>query len=144
MKSLAIWFTNKIQEQILQRATNKVLVCLNSIDDAEIYCDICVALQSYADKHGIRMTAKLSKKKFEDFLKKPDAAPYARTMQNNNWVDFDDKMTYYRNLLPEQSDETHLVLLMGTEAVKDRGGLADFYTLNPQKADRQIKIIIIN
>ena len=139
MKSLAIWFTNKIQEQILQRSTNKVLVCLNSIDDAEIYCDICVALQSYADKHGIRMTAKLSKKKFEDFLKKPDAAPYARTMQNNNWVDFDDKMTYYRNLLPEQSDETHLVLLMGTEAVKDRGGLADFFTLNPQKADRQIK-----
>lgn len=139
MKSLAEWFTRKIQDQIRKSASNKVIVCLNGIENAEIYCDICIEMQKYSDINNIRMVAKLAKKKYQEFLLKAVDAPYAQTLQNHGWVDFEDKMTYYRNCLPEQPEETYLVLLLGTEAVEDKGGLADFYTLNPQEADRQIK-----
>lgn len=139
MKSLARWFVAEICKQIEQSASNKVLICLNCIDNAEIYCDICSTLQSYADKNDIQMTAKLAKKKYEEFNDKSEDKPYAQMLQNHGWIDFEDKMTYYRNQFLDRSDKTYLVLLMGTEAVEDKGGLADFYVLNPQKADRQIK-----
>lgn len=71
MKSLARWFVAEIRKQIEQSASNKVLICLNCIDNAEIYCDICSTLQNYADKNDIQMTAKLAKKNTMNLITNP-------------------------------------------------------------------------
>ncbi len=138
MNSLARWFYNKIIEQ-LQSTDGQALICMNGIDDAGVYNDICQALKAYTDKNGISFTAKLSRQKYEIFLKDPDSKSYADTLRNRDWVDFEDKLTYYRNLATTSGRQKYLVLLMGTETVEDKGGLFDFYTLSPQIADKRLK-----
>lgn len=53
-------------------------------------------------------------------------------LEQRNWIDIEDRLTHYRNLLPQAGDELLLVLLVGVDHATDRGGLADFHVLTDE------------
>lgn len=53
-------------------------------------------------------------------------------LEQRNWIDNEDRLTHYRNLLPQAGDELLLVLLAGVDHATDRGGLADFHVLTDE------------
>ena len=50
-------------------------------------------------------------------------------LTQRDWIDTEDRLTYYRNLTSTADDKLLLVLLIGVDHATDRGGLADFDTL---------------
>ena len=50
-------------------------------------------------------------------------------MQQNAWIDMDDSLTQYRNIIPNINEKL-LIILMGTEVIEDKGGVHDTYFIN--------------
>lgn len=138
MKAYARYIVNRIiVPELMNSYSNKYIFCLNSIEDAEIYYDLCRALQRYCDEKGFMFIAKLSTNKYADFKNNSNQIQYAQKMKQAEWIDDGDKMTLYRNFIPEDGKQ-YVILLMGTERVEDKGGLSDFFTIDPQYIDAKI------
>lgn len=58
---------------------------------------------------------------------------WARQVMAEGWADVEDRMTHFRNEAPDQTT----TLLIGTETVADKGGLADFFCLSPREIGRR-------
>lgn len=54
----------------------------------------------------------------------------AARLQNKGWVDTEDRLTHYRNLIAPKGQDLLLVVLAGIDHATDRGGLADFNVIN--------------
>lgn len=138
MKAYARYIVNRIiVPELTNTYSNKYIFCLNSVENAEIYYDLCRALQRYCDEKDFIFIAKLATKKFSDFTHDSDEIQYAQKMRQAEWVDDGDQMTLYRNFMPEEA-KRYVILLMGTERVDDKGGLSDFFTIDPQYIDAKI------
>ncbi len=121
----------------LDQNSEKQVVRVDGFEDLRLYLLLCQKVFKYCKDCGRTMIAKIARKKFEQLRAKGNAEFEAQTLLNNNWVDVDDHMTSYRNIVPE--DEQKLViLLLGTDMVDDKGGLGDFYAITPQKIDSEI------
>ena len=139
MKSLASFLVNLIENEMQKTAdSSKNIICINGINNAEVYFDICAQLNRDVSDRNVDFLAKLSNRKYEDFLKSTSDRDAAQRMLNYQWVDTEDKMTSYRNQ-PSIPGKKSLILMMGTELVPDRGGLSDFFTLSPQQIEKKIK-----
>lgn len=55
-------------------------------------------------------------------------------LEKNDWLDYEDKLTWYRNrtLNDEQVDQL-LILLVGLDHTTDKGGLSDFFICDDEK-----------
>jgi DNA phosphorothioation-dependent restriction protein DptH len=51
------------------------------------------------------------------------------TIQHKNWIDFEDKLTSFRNYKCPENYSGLVVILIGVDKVLDKGGLADFQTI---------------
>lgn len=122
----------------------KAIVRIDGFEDVRIYEQVCNRVAESCKQQGVTLVAKLSYVKYQEFKKK-NQMEWQTALQvmeqiksseldvyeiDSSWVDHEDHMTVYRNLLP-QHDGKLLILLMGTEAVQDKGGLSDFYALYP-------------
>lgn len=136
MNSLALYLSKTIERECENSKSTNHIICINSIEDLKVYYEICKNISQYANKKGMDLIAKLSKKKYEHFFQK-DNNDYLKLMQENDWIDNEGRMTYYRNLASTKSNK-QIILLMGTEVVDDKGGLADFYTIDPQSITKKI------
>jgi hypothetical protein len=131
-----------LSDEILKQTPHeqgKAIIRIDGFEDLRIYEQLCTLLKAKCDSIGVKLIAKISCDKFKDFKEK-DYSGYQseiQSMQNNNWVDKDDHLTKYRNMLPE-ANERLLVLLMGTEVVQDKGGLDDFFALNHNRLENII------
>nr|WP_302595611.1 DUF87 domain-containing protein [uncultured Cellulosilyticum sp.] len=128
-----------IEDQINSYDIN--LIRLEGIESPIIYEGICKELKvHYADK--VDITAKLSVEKFNSFRQNTNEH-WQRSLdylEKNNLVDVDNAMTRWRNSVVENSgNKVTLVLLMGTEAVQDKGGLGDFYLISPDTIIEQLE-----
>lgn len=138
MKAYTGYIVNKIILPELRNSdSQKYIFCLHSIEDAEIYYTLCTFLQEYCDEKNLIFVAKLATRKYEDFKNNSDYTHFAQKMMYADWVDNGDQMTCYRNFMPPDGKK-YVILLMGTEMVDDKGGLADFFTINPQLIDAHI------
>ena len=125
---------NKYVEEILieidrqAKKSDVSLIRLEGIDTPVIYKQICEYLNQ-SNKYNL--SAKLSIEKYYKFKEsKLDSFKYAlEYLEDNNLIDLDGAMTRIRNSSVEflENDKKTIILLMGTELVLDKGGLADFY-----------------
>ena len=122
----------------------KAIVRIDGFEDVRIYEQVCSRVAESCKQQGVMFVAKLSYVKYQEFKKK-NQMEWQTALQvmeqikgsetdayeiDSSWVDREDHMTVYRNLLP-RDDGKLLILLMGTEMVQDKGGLSDFYALYP-------------
>lgn len=155
MKQLISLLTEQIVAQVVANNTN--IVRLESFDNPLIYKAVCNNLlnENKIDLHVF----KLSREKYNAFVNENNLdwnsallylhqgknADYSEELSDvymeNSYVDYNNAMTKWRNESASFSmGKTVLVLLMGTEAAQDTGGLADTsFAINPQKVIYELK-----
>lgn len=147
MKKLIDVLTTQITKQMQAGKTN--IIRIESFDNPIVYSSVCKSLEGKADV----LIAKLAKEKYEEFiaaenpewtaaicfLHKGNNASYSSVTdeeyQEKSYVDFNNAITKWRNESANiLTGETTLVLLMGTEAATDVGGLADTsFVISPKE-----------
>lgn len=133
-------YINELKTIVLNRINNndadKQLIRLDHFMRLEIYYDICSELKKRASDSNIKFIAKLSKDKFDYFSRVSGQNIILDKMLQEDFIDEDNRMTYWRNAI---SNTKGTVILMGTEAVQDRGGLADFYCIEPSSVEKSLE-----
>ena len=116
--------------------SNKTIIRIDGFEDVRIYDLFCRGMKKYCEQMGIRLIAKLSYPKFTELknVHHTDFVPAITSMQQNEWIDMDDSLTQYRNILPS-ANEKLLVILMGTEVIEDKGGIHDIYFINSTRME---------
>lgn len=147
MKKLIDVLTTQITKQMQTGKTN--IIRIESFDNPIVYSSVCNSLEGKVDV----LIAKLAKEKYEEFiaaenpewtaaicfLHKGNNASYSSVTdeeyQEQSYVDFNNAITKWRNESANiLTGETTLVLLMGTEAATDVGGLADTsFVISPKE-----------
>lgn len=141
MKNYIEAIVEEIELQINQGSIS--LIRIEGIESPLIYKEVCRNIKNEFG-HKLRLEAKLSKEKYEQFLaeNKPEWKKAIEFLEVNNFIDFDGAMTRWRNnsvdLNTEVNGDKVLVVLMGTEMVQDIGGLADFYFISPETIIRKL------
>lgn len=118
---------HEIEIQIKNGQTN--LIKLEGIEDPIIYKEICKYFKNSTNKFD----AKLSREKYNDFEleSKSEWKEALNYLNINGFVDKDGSMTKWRNsVVSSEDNKSKTILLMGTELVQDKGGLADFFSIN--------------
>lgn len=132
MKQLAEYIFRQIERNTNANASKHVFR-IEGFEDLNLYARICELTSEHFGSS--QFIAKLSRIKYEQLK---DASTYAANlMTQHGWVDFDDRMTYYRNLVPAPGEHM-IILLMGTDVVADKGGLSDFFAITPYSLDQTI------
>ena len=134
MLQMTEFIFSQITEKI-DPSSSKQVIRVDGLDDLRIYQHLCKKLDVYCHHHDMDLIAKLSRRKFEQF--KGRYAYEAEQLTLKHWVDFDDHMTSYRNLVPQPGRKL-LIVLMGTDMVTDKGGLSDFYAITPHTIDQKV------
>lgn len=122
---------HEIENEIRGNTTS--LVRVEGIESPIVYKKICEYFNDKFQGTGL-FKAKLSKEKYEQFQSdnRPEYKKALEELKKNEYVDLDGAMTKWRNEAANmKTDIRALILLMGTEAVQDTGGLADFYRIAP-------------
>ena len=147
MKKLIEVLSKQVLGQIRPGKTN--IVRIESFDNPVVYSSICKNVSRKVDC----FIAKLTAEKFNEFshankaewtqalmyLHQGTNAAYSETVDdyylNNSFVDFSNAITKWRNESANiDASLTALILLMGTEAATDVGGLSDTsYTISPKE-----------
>lgn len=118
----------------LKKIKGIAFIKLEGFESPYIYKEVC---KYFKNSPKVKLEAKMSKEKYEEFENeaKKDWETSISFLKENGYVNFDSTMTDTRNSIvniEETNKNYNLILLMGTEVVEDKGGLADFYTINPQ------------
>lgn len=101
---------------------------LSGFEDIQIYAEICRFVAT--EYNQLDVVAKLATEKYEYFKTNGSNPAALEYMKNQNWIAGEKSLTYYRNL-PQK--KAQLIILMGTEAVDDQGGLSDLYYIDPSR-----------
>lgn len=129
MKYIVDTIIEKIKEQD-PRPDEQLRIRISGFEDVIIYEAVAKQLHALFDGQ-LLVETRLSKEKWEEFKDDPLADQTALlSLEAHNWVADGNSLTYYRNL---PLDAAQLIVIMGTEAVDDQGGLNDFYYLDPEK-----------
>lgn len=108
---------------------------LCGFEDIRIYEAVAKSLfEKYGDE--LVVEARLSKEKWEEFKREPSTNQTALlSMENHGWISENNSLTYFRNL---PISKAQLIVIMGTEAVEDQGGLRDFYYIDPERLAEEL------
>lgn len=132
MSSYINQIENEIERQI-SKNNDLSIIRLEGFDSPLIYKEIC---SYFKNTSLLNLHAKLSKEKYEEFKNEDDPLYYKSLefLEKNDYIDLDGSMTRWRNNSTEVESQYKktLILLMGTEVVPDKGGLADFYKISPE------------
>ena len=125
-----------VEEQIKLLSGNKVLIRIDNFQDPNLYLSISSRLKDEYESRGYKYYGKMSNNKYNDFNENSNYKYVLNDLKNKDFVDIDNQMTRWRNIV---SNEKTLIVLMATEAVEDRGGLADFYVITPSSIENKAK-----
>ena len=151
MKQLVHVLTTQIESLIRNSARKTIIIRLECMDDPRLYWMVCDHLSKLPEISVF--IAKLSREKYFTFSKeeRPEwALSLQKLHQGDNpmfsdiiselyseksYVDFGNAITKWRNESASlEAEKTSLVLLMGTEAAPDTGGLADTsFVISPKE-----------
>ncbi|MBS6022526.1 MAG: ATP-binding protein [Paeniclostridium sordellii] len=116
------------------------LIRIEGIDTPIIYKEVCEYLNK-SNKYNL--IAKLSIEKYDKFedRKLPTWQYAIDYLKDNEYIDLDGSMTKIRNSSVDflSNNKKTIILLMGTELVLDKGGLADFYCISPETILKKLK-----
>ena len=129
MKYIVDAIVKRIKEQT-PNSSEQLRIRISGFEDVRIYEAVAKNLhESYDDRLSVE--TRLSKEKWIEFKADPRSDQTAMlSLEAHGWIAENNSLTYYRNLSLE---EAQLIVIMGTEAVDDQGGLSDFYFLDPEK-----------
>jgi DNA phosphorothioation-dependent restriction protein DptH len=127
------YFANTVRDHIKSliekqdRYTNgKLLFMVSSMPEDSIVA-IAKAINNYAlENIQVHLTLKIANS--ESYSWSPENQ---RLITENHWSDKRGNLTYYRNLSPNITGKT-VIILFGADEVTDSAGLADFYTITPE------------
>ena len=151
MKQLVRVLTTQIERLIKNSARKTIIIRLECMDDPRVYWAACDYLSKLPEISIF--IAKLSREKFNSFsnASRPEWSHALQKLHqgknisyseiitdyyaDNSYVDFGNAITKWRNESASlESEKTALVLLMGTEAAPDTGGLADTsFVISPKE-----------
>lgn len=123
------------------KADSVTIIRLEGFENPIIYKEICKYLKSHSK---INLNAKLAKEKYDEYKAANNNSwiQSIKFLEENDYIDFEGAMTKWRNNSTEiekVDSVKNLVLLMATEAVPDKGGLADFYKITPESVLEKVK-----
>lgn len=151
MKQLVQVLTSQIERLIKNSARKTIIIRLECMDDPRVYWAVCNYL-SQLPELGI-FIAKLSREKYLTFLNE-SRSEWSHSLQKlhqgknlsysdfvtdnyseKSYVDFGNAITKWRNESASlEAEKSAVVLLMGTEAAPDTGGLADTsFVISPKE-----------
>ncbi|MBP1566978.1 MAG: hypothetical protein J6A58_14660 [Oscillospiraceae bacterium] len=110
----------------LPSKSNEMMVKVDGFEDIRIYEKICQNISKELSLKGLSSNIKLAKSKWNYFNKNDVNTSFIQSMIQNGWVATEESITYYRNL-----HDSEVLLLLGTEDEEDKGGLLNFYSINP-------------
>ncbi len=110
----------------LPSKNNEMMVKVDGFEDIRIYEKICQNISKELSLKGLSSNIKLAKSKWNYFNKNDVNTSFLQSMEQNGWVATEESITYYRNL-----HDSKVLLLLGTEDEEDKGGLLNFYSINP-------------
>lgn len=129
MKYVVDTILRRIGEQGIS-SDDQVRIRLSGFEDVRIYEAVCRRLHEHYDSH-VKVETRLAGEKWNAFLASGTSSQsHLNAMEAQNWIAKDTSLTFYRNL---PQSEAQLIVLMGTEAVKDQGGLSDCYYIDPER-----------
>ncbi len=148
MKQLIKILSNQIEDQTISNKTN--IVRIEGIDVPSIYRGVCENLRKSTKIDTF--VPKITLEKYREFDTSTNASwesditflhqgdnPHFSSVVDaayaaKSYVDFDNAITKWRNESANVSSGTALILLMGTEAAQDTGGLADTsFVISPKE-----------
>lgn len=122
-------FTQSID---VEKDPSKILIKIENFSDIEVYYEICKIFKEICIHSNVNFIAKLSKERYE---MESENSFIIKDMLLNNWIEKTETLTRWRNI---DTQNKTLILLMGSELIQDKGGLHDFYVINPEVIDNKI------
>ena len=119
---------NKIKEQIAKMEGNKLILRVESFQNAEFYLELYRYFEKYCETKQMEFVAKLTLGAFEKLKEQPEAKFFVNELLKENVVDEKNRITFYRNEIAERKK---VILFLGTEYAEDKAGLNELFLINP-------------
>lgn len=141
-QTVAAYVIHQVEDALLgsQQAARELRIFTQSMPP-----DVALQmLRSIADRMralgpNLRLEARIAAELFHHWQGgEHRGSPILSQLVAADWVDTEDRLTYYRNLASEPTDRLLLVLLVGIDHATDRGGLADFHILTEEAIYRDL------
>ena len=136
------YYTNELIKLLIKNTNtaskSTKIIRLDNYPHPKIYSEISSFFVNYFEEKEVPFIAKLSYGKYCDFSSLNDLSIQnaLENLKKLDFIDFDNHMTNWRN---KSIDDKSVLFMMGTEAVEDRGGLADFFSFSPNELEKHIE-----
>ncbi|MFD1861477.1 ATP-binding protein [Planococcus chinensis] len=104
---------------------------IDHISNPAIYLELANSLK----KNNDQIIIKLSQEKYEEFIRENKFGEILHHLKEKNFISDSQRLTKWRNAFAE---EKKTIILLGTESVQDKGGLADFYSITPKDIEKSL------
>lgn len=123
---------NEIYKVIIN-SENPILIKLEGFENPIIYKELVDNFFKEPRFKKFNIYAKLSYEKYMEFKANKEFDYYTEYLMSGGYVLDNESMTKIRNSISNYvyKNDKNVYILMGTELIQDKGGLADFYTINP-------------
>lgn len=126
---------NIIEDNVKKSRNRSSFFRLDHFTHPQVYLDICKYFKGYANHNHLNFIAKIAKEKYDFFNESGLYVNILDELRDGNFVSDGEQLTKWRNTFAE---EKGIVILMGTESVQDKGGLADFYSITPISIEKNV------
>lgn len=120
------YIVNKITEIIKRNSPNtdnEAMIRIEGFENIVLYTEVAHKVSEEFAATDLSVDIKLARSKFESFYKAEKFSSYLQELEKNGWV-ASESITRYRNL-----HNSNLLILLGTEAEEDKGGLANCFCI---------------
>ena len=122
-----------ITNQLDQMESNKLMIRIESFDNAKLYWELREYFHEECVKRQIKFDAKITLQAWERLKER---YPYeTKQLENYGVLDNRNRITYYRN---EVAEKKTFLLLFGTEYAEDKAGLNELFYINPSIIDAEV------
>lgn len=135
MKSYINELINIIEDNVKKSSNRSSFFRLDHFTHPKVYLNICKYFKEYADRNHLNFIGKMAKEKYDYFKESGLYGNILDELKDGNFVSDGEQLTKWRNTFAE---EKGIVILMGTESVQDKGGLADFYSITPISIEKNV------
>jgi len=136
MKGYIKYIINLLEDELEDKKFS--VIKFENFQDPEIYFEIAEYFKKKTMKNNIQLIAKLSFEKYNILVNRGKHKQLLEDMRNAEYVELEGHLTKWRNYFT-LLDQNGIVFLFGTEAVEDKGGLKDYYTISPEIIEAKIK-----
>lgn len=102
----------------------EAMIRIDGFEDIRFYENVALRITKDFEESGLSVDIKLAKNRWDYFSKDPSMTSYLQSMEQHGWIAGNESITRYRNL-----HQSNLLVLMGTEAEEDKGGLMNCFCI---------------